>query len=378
MTILLYLGKAILFLFFADDFFQLPLALAISSWLFFGFVAFFPAWLLRQHLSFTARALLVLFTCTMPIGLHQQYIVGHILNTGYLFYILAFWIIIYLKLEEPKGLPNFFASAGFILCLLTNPTVASLFLLFFPFSFHSAVALIKRNLLLLLTSGAILFVIGLRMYIIGSITGGHREVAGTSATYIEFWIGRSLVFPFFACFYAHLTDALCICFAVLLLGLTAILPDVKLRKICWWVALAYLLQVAVLFITRLNINSFLQNYTSSFPGQYFMAPNWLATIWVSFLIAGFRNRIITIVVVGLYLIQSYSYHHQFLRRGILLTAIGPWQQSTCWAIKNPEQAILRAKHPLAHYLPLEIYPGDRTWYYYITMKKAEELRARCP
>lgn len=392
---LLYLAKAILYFLFSNNLFRLPMSLAISSWLFYGFVAFLPAWLLRKHFSLQTRVLLVLLTCFIPIGMHPQLILGRISNVGYLFYVLAFWLSLYLKLEEPRGFNKFFAYAGFILCVLTNPiSVALLVLLFLPFSLRSSVHVMKHHFFLLISSGAIFCIIAWRIYNAGNLTGAHPHEYGTARTYVEFWVGRSLAFPFLANAYKHLTDWFCILFTFALLAITAYLPDVKLRKICWLVVLAYFIQVAALFAVRFSLTRLMQNYTATFPGHYFITPNWLAVIWVTLIISGLRNKVITLTVVGLYFINVLSYHHAFLRRDLLFTGIGPWHQSVCWAVQHPQEAIAEAtKIANAHnpganimlqkayregkYIPLKAYPIDQFWYYFIPKTQAEEMRTRC-
>jgi hypothetical protein len=104
--LLLHAAHIILSVFFQNSLFFLPQAIAIASWLFFGCMACIPFWLMREHFSFITRLLIVAFICVLPIGDYPQFVLGRISNVGYLFYVLAFWIVLYLKFSPHKHWPQ--------------------------------------------------------------------------------------------------------------------------------------------------------------------------------------------------------------------------------------------------------------------------------
>ena len=231
------------------------------------------------------------------------------------------------------------------------------------------------------------------MYALGH-AGYHLQEKFSFKNSIEFFLGRSFLFPAFASRYSHLTNWFSVACGIGAIWITLRLPDLKTRKMCMLVLIAFAINILAVAITRPGLSHFLHHYdtATSFP-QYFLAQNWLTTIWLAIIVSSFKNHILRVACVLVFLTNAVIHTANMRKSSPLFVDGMTWKQSLCFSAQNPEAAYVKAmstteigekrflqqkQYAKLEYIPVEIYKPKNTFFYYFVSKdRLDEIRKGC-
>lgn len=304
---------------FGHGFVSLPKAMAIASYLVFGFACALPWLLFRRRIGTIWACLLVLLLTFVPLGGIDFTILGTIGNLKFLFFYIAFIFIIYRNLIAKENLKykTILVDSIIFLCVLTNITVVALLpLAIYPYR-KDILAIMKtkkprKHFSIGLTSLMVLCLLSL-MYIIIIYKLGIPKTPGyldeplsvvglVNTIYRSSWYG--ILFP--------LQPVISHLFVGLLLLITlGVFIFKKYRFFSFSILYAVLVCALGFALNRTGITQYFNGYAlDGGPGQFFYAGTMIFIFGIAYLSAAWfkslhvKPRCLVLAGLGLYLVLA--------------------------------------------------------------------------
>ncbi len=274
-------GRILNGIFFGGEFVHLAKSLALTSYLFLGFVVTLPLLLFRKYFPLPVLLLISLFLLFVPLRDYDYAIIGGIGNLKFAFIFIGFLLLVYRHLMPEDSKKVYLVDAGILICAYTNITVYALM----PFALLRYMPKLRRRRWTELKedrSFVSLVVLGLLLLpqLLVMKLHGVPEIAGyldapfNYARTVEIFLSRSYLYGLAFPFNKYLNDAV----VILLLAVLFVPLLIKTRR-TRAILLFGLLAVAfstVLFVTkRTGVSDLYSGYQSGGPDQFFYAQNWM-------------------------------------------------------------------------------------------------------
>ncbi|WP_152048566.1 hypothetical protein [Aureimonas psammosilenae] len=274
---------------FLSDISALPQMIAVIASLIFGFVATLPLLTLRDRLHSGFCWLIGLAIVLLPVGRDGYEIFGRILNLGFYMPVIAQFALFALLYRQPSRWAMLLLHIAVLALMWSFPVVIGQYVVFIIFDSLSR----RRNgepfVLPVLAHLAMLALGILSLDPIALTASGGIPLPFKPASFLEFAVARSTIFPLLAPVYHHLTDATTLAvFAALLVSVGIYSRrfgpgTIKLLDYRIFLFLNFGVMWAATLVMRKGLTSILDNYVTSFPDRYFTGVNIMfLTAWMVF------------------------------------------------------------------------------------------------
>ena len=276
------LGMIVNYLFFHNEFANLPRALALTSYTTLAFITTLPVLLFRRYFKPQALALIVLLSVFVPLTSYDYAIIGTIGNLKFAFIYLAFLLLIYRHLMPDNSKKVYLIDAGLLICAYTNITVYPMMLFallrYIPKSkgkdFYKKIvhdktfqSLIGLGLLMLP-----------QLYVVKTqgvpVLKGYLDSGFDYKRTVEIFVDRSYLYGLFFPINKFLNDAYAILVTGVLIELGIIFAK-KYRKIFLFGLASIFLATFLFVIKRTGVSQFFIGYKNGGPDQFFYPQNWI-------------------------------------------------------------------------------------------------------
>jgi len=268
---------------FSGQFIDIPKSIALTSYVFFGFIATLPIILFRKFLKPFTLFVIVILSIFVPLTGMDYAIIGTIGNTKFAFTYLAFLLLAYRHLVDEKTKGYFFADIGLLICAYTSATVYLMIpfalLRYLPkFDFRnikeSVSGLFKNRSFISLC----LLILLLLPQVIIVLTNGTPSLPGYLDSpfnfnrAIEIFVSRSYLYSILFPLNKHLNDvlAIIILLAVFIMGIRI---RGKIKQIFWFGIYSIAMSSILLVSNRTGISDLYYGYKSGGPDQFFYTQN---------------------------------------------------------------------------------------------------------
>jgi hypothetical protein len=296
---------------FGNDVTQLPVIIAVLSFLFFGFVLSLPLLLFAQQFSKGQLGCLLLMGLLLPLNNTEYEVTGRILNIGFLMSYAAFVLIAYRTSPQARSIGRWIllVDVGIYLCASTNPVV-NLFLPLIwlpdavagwqrwqrrrsrhplkgraapptqlaemPAEFSPPIARLSAAGLTLLLVGQGVYSL-LRFTMLDPTTAATVKSASLAATtWIETLFGRSMLYPLIFPIYHWMTDGWVMLLLTLVVTIALKVATPQHRRL--YLVATYCLvttSLATLLLRPLLLHV-ANGYSTTFPDRYYYGQNLMA------------------------------------------------------------------------------------------------------
>ena len=324
--------------FFHGHFTYLPVSLALIGYSSFAVCICAPAFIFKKQLGYLWMTMLIVVSSFIPLISSDYGILGTIGNLKWLFFYLAFGLVMYRLINYKKSIRHLLiVDLTFLLCAYTNTTVYFLYPLFFiPYLadiFHSKNR--KETFLLVIRDKKVyqIFIVGLlllpqlifiKIYGIPSLTG-YLDTPYELAKTPEIFGWRIFLFQYFYPFMKVFNTRLTL---ILLMGIIIFLITFTLKKyriIILSGLYAVFISTLLFVVKRPGISDLFLGYKTSGPDQFFYAQNLIMWFLLIFVLAQIKmskglktvitGSMILTVIVSLPLISTYG-NNDFMAKNI--------------------------------------------------------------
>lgn len=298
----------------------LPSFYALFSYAFMSVVALTGYFTFRKYSRFLSITVF-LFVLLIPLGEDGNEVIGRILNLGFLFPTLTVFCLLQRWEEETYNLKVFCIDVVNLISCLTLPVGYGLIGIYLLLEFFwkrqrwtwrerlGRWALPLASLMVLVVNCAAL----------AQSRGGASDWIFVSRHFVEFAIGRTIVYPFLSGYWTSLSDGLVLLFftGYLVLVVTAGVQAVRRKSDGWFVLLLSVTAVYAvgLVVPRAALTALFHGYTSTFPDRYFYGLNILTmTLLFSALhLLGkyFTLTRVKLICVGVLVLSIFQTSHLF-------------------------------------------------------------------
>ena len=288
--------------FFQSNFADLPRSISIVSYLFIGFSLTLPVLLFRKQLTKYWAVVLVLLSAFVPLRQSDYAILGTIGNLKWLFFYIAFLLIIYRIINYKKKWNQLaIVDLSILVCAYTNSTTYLLIpIAFAPYIIDYIKALkgptvsksFQASSFWSLCAVAILLLpqlIYVRIHGIPKIPG-YLDTPFDASRAIEIFIGRSFEYGFTYGAYHPFTDFMAITVVAVATTCLYLFYNKKYRPILLIGIYAVVCATLLFVVNRPGISDFFYGYKSGGPDQFFYVQNLIVYFLV---VAAFFTKNIT-------------------------------------------------------------------------------------
>ena len=344
-AILLKASLGISKILFGYDLSFLPIIQAIIAYFFVSFSAVCGYFIFRSKSYFLAIIAYVAIIF-MPLGIDGNEVIGRILNLGFIFPVLSVFCLLERFKETTYtikvGLIDFFN----IISCLTLPVGFGLIAVYLVLEYQVRMKEIcaKRMVAFLGVPAMtfVFFLFGLGGFL--QSKGGTTGLAVASEGIIEFFLGRSVLFPFVSGYWQNLNDGLVLFFFSIyfFVVMTALYFVYKYRCEKWYVFLAsstFIYWLGLVF-PRMGFTSLFNHYTSSSPDRYFYGLNVLCVLLlfsaVRILGKQYKQKWITpfVLIVLIFSLGQTAFLFEYDQPVRVWREYGTFQQAAQEAMKN--------------------------------------------
>lgn len=269
--------------FFSGQFVDIPKSIALTSYVFLGFIATLPIVLFKNLLKPYALFIIVILSIFVPLTGMDYAIIGTIGNTKFAFTYLAFLLLAYRHIVDEKTKGYIFTDIGLLICAYTSVTVYlmipfALFRYLPKFNFkntkRSVSDLFKKRSF---KSLCLLILLLLPQVIIVLINGtpdlpGYLDSPFNFNRAIEILVSRSYLYSVLFPLNKHLNDVLAVVI-LLVVFVVGLRIHGKTKQIFWFGIYSIAVSSVLLVSNRTGISDLYYGYKSSGPDQFFYAQN---------------------------------------------------------------------------------------------------------
>jgi len=341
--ILLQISNLLNTFLFGDNLTLLPIMIAIVSYVFYSFSALLPIICFKKILNFSSRFIIWVLILLMPLGDTASEIFGKISNIGYMFYFIAFCLLVLRQVNSNSSSKYFFVILDLfiIICPLTNPACYPLVLSGFLFSCFVEIKnrnkFSNENLLKVIFSKFymkiwICTLIILCIFLLVNIKLGFFPNNGgvpysaipwnNKEKMIEFFV-RSELYPFIFSIYQNLNFTIS-SILLIIVNTIIILSIIFIKNIKYksFIISSYFSCIILIFFTlfsRSGLVDMLSNYTTTFPDRYYYCQNILGLVSITSAItcilyskkSVFKKTINYFFIFGLIMLNISNRNHIF-------------------------------------------------------------------
>jgi len=300
------IGFVFNYLFFGNQFANLPRSFALTSYLFLGFMATLPLLLFKKYLRPQLIALIVVLAVFVPMTSYDYAIIGTLGNLKFAFTYLAFLLLVYRHLMPRDSKKVYLVDIGLLICAYTNITVYPMMLFallrYLPRDIRHFRSTWRTYVRELLTDRTFQSLVGLGILLLPQLyvvkTYGVPELKGyldapfRFSRTIEIFVARSYLYSVLFPVNKLLSDGLVVALAVAVLGGGYWLAG-KYRKIFVFGILTVFLATFLFVIKRTGISDFYTGYHDGGPDQFFYAQNWIFSFVFSIVVIAAIDKLKT-------------------------------------------------------------------------------------
>jgi len=296
------LGLLLNKVFFQSNFADLPRSFSVVSYIFIGFSLTLPILLFKKQLTKYWAVVLVLLSAFVPLRQSDYVIFGTIGNLKWLFFYIAFLLIVYRYINYKKKWNQLIVvDLCILICAYTNSTTYLLIpIAFTPYIIDYIKAFKKPTLpksfrVNSFWSLCAVVVLLLPQLIYVKINGipkipGYLDTPFQASRAIEIFIGRSFEYGFTYGLYHPFTDFLAIITITVTTTCLYLFYSKKYRPILFIGIYAVVCATLLFVINRPGISDFFYGYKSGGPDQFFYVQNLIVYFLVT---AAFFTKNIT-------------------------------------------------------------------------------------
>lgn len=257
----------------------LPESIAVTSYIFFAFVAVLAFFATKNYLRMDVRILFFALVIFLPLGHSSNEIFGRLSNIGYYFVFICL-ILILVRDAQVSVTSKACIDVVLILGMATNPVCIPLILFYLLLALHQhklkqlpTYFFVKENILLLIG-----FLIISAIVMVKKLTEQNPAITGqlNIQNLMEVIFARSILYPFIFPYYEALNNLITIILLTLwscLIGLGFYVSKKETRKILLISISSFLLYLIFTIFMRQSLTEQLNNYSGTFPDRYFMGLN---------------------------------------------------------------------------------------------------------
>ncbi|TRL32278.1 hypothetical protein [Rhizobium straminoryzae] len=305
-SLLLHLAVVLNTASFGDSIAHLPQIIAGLSYLLWsstaalGFLAFRP-WIRTEWRLAIAAAILL-----MPLGHHTNEVLGRALNLGFMFFPISVFLLA-LRTQLTSTRSRIMTDILLYICCCTNP------LAIIVVGLHAAASAVRRqfaqrvvpvrDILMGSAIGLLCLFYVIRFGSAPPIDRGELQ----AARLVEALVARSILYPFVFPFYSALSDTVSL---LLLAALGAVIviafraSDERQKRFGTGILAAAAVVIMGTIVTRYNLTTLLQGYSTTFPDRYFYAQNIMTCVvlaWAGSNLPAKTAKAALIILCGVYM-----------------------------------------------------------------------------
>lgn len=278
---------------FHSSFLELPRIFSVMSYGFFAFTITLPVILFRKELKYYWAFVLVLISAFVPMRNSDYAIIGTIGNLKWLFFYLAFLLIIYRYFNyKKKWIKLIPADILILICAYTNSTVYLLLpIIFIPYfveiaSSKKSISNFKiSSITKSFWSGCVLALLLVPQLLYVKINGiqkitGYLDSSFKYSRAVEIFIGRSFEFGILYGSYKSLNNIFAVIIFVTSIIILYFIYDKRYRPILFIAVYAIISSTLLFVINRPGISDFFNGYAGGGPDQFFYTQNLIVFFMV--------------------------------------------------------------------------------------------------